>query len=35
MDRMKVTAGVLIMIALAGLPCRVCRQRGATMGWLH
>ncbi|KAF5413489.1 MAG: hypothetical protein C5S49_08450 [Candidatus Methanogaster sp.] len=35
MDRMKVIAGALIMITLAGLPCRVCRRRGATMEWLH
>ena len=34
MDKMKVIAGVLIMITLAGLPAGVQAQ-GLMMGWLH
>ena len=35
MDKMKVIAGVLIIITLAGLPCWVCRQRELMMRWLR
>jgi len=35
MDKMKVIAGILIVIALFGLPCWVCGRKERMMGWLH